>query len=261
MSVNEKMTALADAIRAKTGKTETLNLDQMAESVPEVYEAGKKSEYDAFWDNYQQNGNRTIYNSAFGCCWNKDNFKPKYSLRPTSAYMMFFNNTGAVIDLGEVAEDYFDNLGIELDFSKAKNLTYGIATLHAKRFKKIDISSASSTMQLFYSHNNVVNNNNSVEEIDEFVSSEITTYENSTFQHAIWLREIRIKGVIATGVINFQWNTKLSKASIESIVNALSPNTSGLTCTLSQTAVNNAFTTSDWNTLKDTKTNWNIALV
>ena len=42
MSVNEKMTAIADAIREKTGKTETLGLDAMAKSVGEVYDAGKQ---------------------------------------------------------------------------------------------------------------------------------------------------------------------------------------------------------------------------
>ena len=41
MSVNEKMTAIADAIREKTGKAETLNLDEMAVGVGEVYEAGR----------------------------------------------------------------------------------------------------------------------------------------------------------------------------------------------------------------------------
>lgn len=223
--LREFLTNIANAIRAALGATDRINAQDFPDKINEVYEAGKKSEYDAFWDNYQQNGNRVGYTTAFGGCWNKGNFKPKYSMRPTNAYMMFFNNTGAVIDLGEVAEDYFDNLGIELDFSEAKNMTYGIATLHAKRFKKIDISSASSTMQLFYSHNNVVNNNNSVEEIDEFVSSEITTYENSTFQHAIWLREIRFTGVIATGVFNIQWSPNLSHDSLMSIINVLADKT------------------------------------
>lgn len=46
MSVNSKMTAIADEIRDKTGKTEALNLDQMAESIPEVYKAGQSSMVD-----------------------------------------------------------------------------------------------------------------------------------------------------------------------------------------------------------------------
>ena len=44
MSVQEKMTDIADAIREKTGGTEPLTLDDMAASVPEVYEAGKTAE-------------------------------------------------------------------------------------------------------------------------------------------------------------------------------------------------------------------------
>lgn len=43
MSVYEKMTAIADAIREKTGKTDALTLDGMAEAIPDVFEAGRKS--------------------------------------------------------------------------------------------------------------------------------------------------------------------------------------------------------------------------
>lgn len=83
MSVNEKMTAIADNIRDKTGGTEALSLDDMASGVNEVYEAGKQAEYDAFWDNYQHNGKGSIsvYGSAFfGNGWNSVTFKPKYDI-------------------------------------------------------------------------------------------------------------------------------------------------------------------------------------
>lgn len=36
MSVNEKMTALADAIREKTGRTDTLTLDEMVTAIQEI---------------------------------------------------------------------------------------------------------------------------------------------------------------------------------------------------------------------------------
>ena len=42
-TVNEKMTAIADNIRSKTGKTEPLTLDGMASGVNEVYESGKEN--------------------------------------------------------------------------------------------------------------------------------------------------------------------------------------------------------------------------
>ena len=194
-------------------------LTTIAENEQRVFEAGKKSEYDAFWDSFQQNGNRTLYNSAFGSCWNKDNFKPKYSIRPTNAYQMFFNNIGTYIDAGEVAEDYFDNLGIELDYSQAKNVVYCVATLHASRFKKLDFSSATSMTNIFYSHSSTYGRG--VEVIDNFVSSEITTYRSDTFQGAEVLREMRVTGVIATGDFNVQWCPLLSHDSLMSIINAL----------------------------------------
>ena len=40
MSVNSKMTAIADAIREKTGGTDALTLDGMAAAIPEVFAAG-----------------------------------------------------------------------------------------------------------------------------------------------------------------------------------------------------------------------------
>ena len=63
---------------------------------------------------------------------------------------------------------------------------------------------------------------------------------------------------------------KLSKASITSVINALSDTTNALKVQLSKTAVNNAFETSsgvadgstseEWTTLIATKANWTIAL-
>ena len=42
---------------------------------------GKDEQYDAFWDNFQQNGNRRDYNYGFyGGGFNADNFYPKYNI-------------------------------------------------------------------------------------------------------------------------------------------------------------------------------------
>jgi hypothetical protein len=60
--------------------------------------------------------------------------------------------------------------------------------------------------------------------------------------------------------IDFYWCTKLTKASITSIINGLSADTSELTVTLSKTAVNTAFTDEEWATLIATKPNWTISL-
>ena len=81
MSINTAMTAIADAIRNKTGGTEKLSLDDMATAVEEVYSAGEKSQYDEFWDSIQNNGTRRSYNYAFAWNgWNTKIFKPKYNI-------------------------------------------------------------------------------------------------------------------------------------------------------------------------------------
>ena len=67
---------------------------RIAENVPKVFEAGQKSEYDRFWDAYQDNGERTNYEYAFGGAgWTQDLFNPKYSfLKVRSPYMMFMSS-------------------------------------------------------------------------------------------------------------------------------------------------------------------------
>lgn len=95
MGVNEKMTAIADAIREKTGGTEALGLDAMAESIGEVYEAGQKSEYDDFWDVFQNNGNRTSYRYAFyGVYWKDSNYNPKYKITCSGTQQDMFYQSG-----------------------------------------------------------------------------------------------------------------------------------------------------------------------
>ena len=90
MSVSEKMTVIADNIRAKTGGTEKLNLDQMASAVDEVYEAGKKAEYDILWDTFQQNGKRTDYRYFFFQTM-FTHIDPKHQIRASNSDSMFGN--------------------------------------------------------------------------------------------------------------------------------------------------------------------------
>ena len=94
MSVNEKMTAIADAIRDKTGETEKLGLDAMVDGVNKVYDLGKQAEYDRFWDAYQDYGDRNSYAYAFaGQAWTDETYNPKYPINATgNANALFINN-------------------------------------------------------------------------------------------------------------------------------------------------------------------------
>ena len=85
------------------------------------------------------------------------------------------------------------------------------------------------------------------------------------------LEEVRIEGTIGQNGLDLRWSTKLSRASIESIINALSDTTSGLSITLSLAAVNRAFAyvengddgsiNQPWLDLVASKPNWAINLV
>lgn len=71
---------IANAIREKTGIEDGIYPPDMATEIPKVYEAGVKSEYDRFWDSFQDYGNRTGHVFAFaGYGWTDETFKPKYT--------------------------------------------------------------------------------------------------------------------------------------------------------------------------------------
>lgn len=61
----------------------------------EVYKAGKQAEYDAFWDAFQENGNRSNWWAGFAY-WNDTAFKPKYPLSGIEAHNYMFR--GATVE-------------------------------------------------------------------------------------------------------------------------------------------------------------------
>lgn len=100
------------------------------------YESGKKSQYDAFWDAYQENGNRTEYSMLFaGPGWTPQTFKPKYLIRPGSAgnhYMMFARTGIEVLD--ETVLDTSQATAFAMSFynsNKLRSVTIDIRSLKA----------------------------------------------------------------------------------------------------------------------------------
>lgn len=266
---DETLQGIADAIRSKTGTTEPIRTDAMAEAISDIsgggdrYDegvaAGKKAEYDRFWDAYQQNGERTDYKRAFnGTGWTEDNFFPKYSLAPIDATDMFYNSA-IVGDL----RDY-----CELDTSKTTqytNLFYGSAF------------TAIGTLELNGAYvGNAVYNMPNVESVELIVFSPAVVYVGSSLmRNCPNLKEVRFGGEWkyhnASG-LNFSIGlNNLSKTSIESLINVLSLEASGLTCTISKVAVDREFettegandgsTSDEWNALVATKPNWTISIV
>ena len=80
------------------------------------------------------------------------------------------------------------------------------------------------------------------------------------FHQCSALENITFEGTIGKN-IDFKDCKLLSRESIENIGSCLSGTATGQVVTLSSTAVNNAFTTDEWNVLIADKTNWTISLV
>jgi curved DNA-binding protein CbpA len=235
-------------------------LQIIAENEQKVFDAGAKSEYDKFWDSYQENGNRTNYNFAFsGNGWNIETLKPKYDIVPTICSLMF-----RALNLYVNISSFFEEQGIKLDFSKTTSFSEMCLGSNITGFGVIDTRSANGIDYIFASASKL----QTVQLL--ILKDDGSQGAASSFKDCSSLVNITIQGTIGRN-FNLQWSTKLSHDSIVSIVNALSTTTTGLTVTLSKTAVNKAFETAEgladgsasaeWTTLIATKSNWTISLV
>lgn len=222
------------------------------------FEDGKDDEYKAFWNVFQNNGNRTDYQNAFsGVGWTEEIFKPKYPFGTvTNAYQMFRNShikadlTKFDIDISNVANadymfysSYFTKIGtFGVQANRGMNTTFG-ECIYLKTIEKLKVVEA--------------------------------TVFNGTFVRCSALENITFEGVIGND-INFQWSTLLTKASITNIIKHLSLDASGKTLTLSQAAVDREFkgvSAADFTTIVEgsisaewigwiaSRSNWNIKLV
>lgn len=198
-------------------------------------DAGKQAEYDRFWDEYQQNGNRTDYSGAFyGLGWNNDTFKPKYNIVDTRPLSTFRENliTGDVKAL-------LDGMGVTMDFSGATSFSYTFYRCAAEVLPTVDISSATSEAYLFGYCQNL--------KTAAIVVGKITGFSN-TFNKCTSLENLTVSGTIAKNGFSVQWSPNLTHDSLMSIINCLqdkSADTSGTEWVVTIGATNRAKLTSD----------------
>ena len=225
---------------------------EACENTEKVYFAGKKDEYDAFWDAKQPGkGKPETMNGNFGGRWTVETFNPKYDIVPTSCPNLFFGNY-LKIDLVE----HLKSIGRRLDFSQCDNQN---SAFYMANFTHIGTASAlGGYYNVFLDCKNLV----TIDEWGDAQGREMTgNGMTTTFSGCTALENIKIKGKFANDIY-FHWSTKLKRASIESIVAALSDNVSGKKLQLSKTAVENAFPVSDdWRALVMAHQNWTITLL
>lgn len=185
---------------------------------------GAQLEYDRFWDSFQNGGGEANYRFAFAYNkFNDDNYNPKYDI---------------------VCESEASTSAVSV-FQNSAYLTDTKVPIYANG------TAATSMFQ----------NCSSLKTINKLVVHEALTYSGA-FSGCTALENIVIEGVIGK-TLGFNNSTKLSRASIESIVAALSKTATGVSVTFSKTAVNNAFATAEWEDyLAENKpSGWTVSLV
>lgn len=251
-------------------------LTKIAENEPKVYNAGvedgKQAEWNAFWDGFQENGSRTEYSNAFRN-WNDDIFKPKYDICPIEAAQMF--GSANIKDI----VGCLNRSGVVIDWSQCTNMKMAFYTTNIETIPTVDTTHTtddSSNGTFYY----LFGNSPKLRSIEKIILKQSGSQVfNRPFNYTPALQEVRFEGVIGQNGLDLRDNKKLSRASIESVINALSTTTSGLTVTLSLTAVNKAFESIldeginagmgnnegslslAWEALVNSKPNWTINLV
>ena len=287
MSVQAKMTAIADAIREKTGNAALLGLDDMAENIPKVYESGQeavrialepvntqledvlygtssggKSWYDTFWDAVQDNGNRTDYTMTFaGKAWNDTTFRPKYDINPDWAVVSMFQHS-RITDL----ESILNECGVTLNIRNNANFSSMFASASFTVLPILDFSGFPNNFSLYDTFGNC----KVLHTIRKVILPETTTRDigSSAFNGCSALANIEFNVIPSSLDMHY---SPLTKASFTGMIHALHSSVTGKTLTLSVTAVNTAFettagaadgsTSQEWADLIATKANWTISLV
>ena len=242
-------TGHADGIEKRNEEVAYLN-DEL-ETTLNGGDTGKKSRYDELWLGILNGGERTILTSIF-TYWNMEYIRPPIKIVATATSMssVFSHNHS----LKKVEAQYFDFSQLAKATKKAEGYYYTFYNCTALE----EIEDIGLFPNSYYTY--TFSNCTSLKKIAKITLDEETGFD-AAFQKCTSLEEITIDGTIGQNGFNVGHSTKLNKASITSIINALSSTTSGLTVTLSKTAVNNAFTTDEWNALINTKTNWTISLI
>lgn len=197
--------------------TTTEKLAKIAANEQIVYEKGvadgKQNDYDTFWDALQSNGTRKSY-SYFFAGWQyevKDFFRPKYSMAPTMAFQMFYQNK-ALVDFPALCE----SCDITLDFSNCENMSnvfYGCTNL--THLGVIDTTGAPNLAGLCGACPALTT-------IDTLVlKADGTQVFSGTFAGCGALQNITVTGAIGGSGLSFKDSTGLTAVSLVSILTAL----------------------------------------
>ena len=208
MSIAEKLTTVAENIPKVYAAGYEAGKGDYIDKYDDGFSDGQQAEYDRFWDEYQRTNSYVCAFAGYG--WNADTLIPKKYIKPGNAlYMFYYNQMG-----GDLVE-YFEKLGIELDFSANGN---GNSIFQYSKFTRVGkiYANTDGWYSTFANCTNLV----TIDEFGSYSGGELNGGLTSAFNSCTALENVKVKGIIA-GNANFQWCTKLTHDSLMSIINAL----------------------------------------
>jgi hypothetical protein len=229
-------------------------------------EQGKQAEREEFWHDvwYEEDGSlrKNFVNGFSGSSWNEKTFKPIYPPEKITTatgggckgmFYYFNRNTrfnNSPIDMTDFCKHF--------SFENCTDLTSLFQDARAENID-IDLSNCTNATNLFN-----MGNGGSVDNVRIKITDKCTNF-TSAFASASSLKTlIFTEDSIIAQTIDLKYSP-LSKESIVNTINTLSTETTTKTLTLKKTEVQNAFGTdydssTEWTTLKNSKSNWTITL-
>lgn len=235
--------------------------DGYAEGETAGIAAGKSEQRAEFWNKFQNYGNRRNYSYAFAFSA-FEYIRPKFKVIPKEAAGSQYLFSNSLVK--KVEKHYFDFSQLPLGSTNTKGIY--MSFYQCQKLEEIEDVGLSPSHTYYGTFSGCLN----LHTIAKITVSETTRF-NGAFKDCNSLENLTIEGTIGQSGLILQWSTKLSKASIESIITHLSSTTSGLSVTLSKTSVDTAFETSEgaadgstgeeWLALIAPKSNWTIQLL
>ena len=187
----------------------------------EAFLAGKKAEYDKFWDSYQQNGNLKNYKYSFaGKGWNTDVFYPKYDIIPTSAESMFSGFNGTAFSLTQRLEELGKTMDLSSVTESAANAFYESPFTE---IPYLNLGNATTITRIFYCCGNLVTTGLTINS---------THALTRLFDNCYALKNLTVGGTIGQNGFDVHWSKNLSKESLISILTACNKQNIDKTITL-----------------------------
>ena len=206
-------------------------IQQIAENQQLVYEAGQKSEYDRFWDEYQQNGTRTNYKFAFaGDAWVDKLHEMKYPIKFADAsyttrhcahmFAYFHRDRTGLYDFTEMSK--------RIDFSGCKSAQALFNNACVDNIT-VDFSNVERLEQTFTAGDG----GGGITSITITLTEKCTYFYNPFYYQSKLVNLIFTEGSVIAAAISFAQCSSLSNDSVQSIINALQDRTglSALTVT------------------------------